>query len=192
MFQFFYLFKIFSMHLDDELLVYVFSRHHSFTFPCACFLHTKLFLLSLAVKYVNKRELLTTRWLSSAKCKLSLKIPAHLALPSKLSRSPYIILSRSKLKRVDERIQPCLTPTVLLNQSLYAFPRKTVAIAFEYNLQDESYHSNPEVILLQRMPDHFMPYPIEGPLEVNQVLIHPRLVVSAFFTDDPQLKNLLH
>ena len=52
-----------------------------------------------------------------AKRKLVIVLPPMLTVPLRSSRSSVIILSQKMLKRVSESRQPCLTPTMVLNQS---------------------------------------------------------------------------
>ena len=55
--------------------------------------------------------------MSSAKRKFVIFLPPMLTVPSWSSSASVIILSKKMLKRVGESTQPCLTPTVVLNQS---------------------------------------------------------------------------
>ena len=55
--------------------------------------------------------------MSSAKRKLVIVLPPMLTVPWWSSGAWVIILSRKMLKRVGESRHPCLTPTVVLNQS---------------------------------------------------------------------------
>ena len=54
---------------------------------------------------------------SSAKRKFVIFLPPMLTIPSMSFSASVIILSKKMLKRVGESRQPCLTPTVVLNQS---------------------------------------------------------------------------
>ena len=55
--------------------------------------------------------------MSSAKRKFVIFLPPMLTVPSWSFGASVIILSKKMLKRVGESTQPCLTPTVVLNQS---------------------------------------------------------------------------
>ena len=55
--------------------------------------------------------------MSSAKRKLVTVLPPMLTVPWRSSNASVRILSRKMLKRVGESRHPCLTPTVVLNQS---------------------------------------------------------------------------
>ena len=55
--------------------------------------------------------------MSSAKRKFVIFLPPMLTVPLWSFSASVIILSKNMLKRVGESTQPCLTPTVVLNQS---------------------------------------------------------------------------
>ena len=90
-------------------------------------------MLSLFVIYCSSSSPSASKSMSSANLKFGNFIPPHLIPPSNPSSVSSMILSRKTLNRIGERMQPYLTPTLVLNHSLnWPLPVMTFVTAFSY------------------------------------------------------------
>ena len=100
-----------------------------------------------------------------------------------------MIHSMMMLKRVGESIHPCMTPTVILNQSP-GLPLNGIV------LWALSYRFSMTCIILALMynplscPSGFVPHPVKGLLEVYEDMVKILLMLSVFLPEDPEIEYL--
>lgn len=104
--------------------------------------------------------------MSSAKRKFVIVLPPILTVPMRSSSASAIILSRKILKRVGESKQPCLTPTVVLNQSPILLLKQTALVVFHIEVLD-----HPNQVEIYVVQPHGGPDPIKRLFEVNENVV---------------------
>ena len=89
-----------------------------------------------------------------------------------------MILSRNMLKRVGESRHPCLTPTVVRNQSPMLLLKEDCTSGLVIEVYDDSDKVGADVVLIHGCPQSCMPNPIEGLLEVYEDMVEVLLVLN--------------
>ena len=90
-----------------------------------------------------------------------------------------MILSRHMLKKVGESRHPCLTPTVVRNQSPMLLLKRTALVMEVFGDSDMV---GADVVFIHGCPQSCMLNPVEGLLEVYEVEV--LLLLEIFLTED--------
>ena len=127
---------------------------------------------------------------SSAKRKLVI-MPPMLTVPWWSSSASVIILSRKTLKRVGESIHPCLTPTVVLNQSpTYATIKTDCTSGLVVEFFNDLDQVGINVIKPNSRPKGLMPYSVKRLFKINKDAIKVFLMLEVPVTQYSKIEDL--
>ena len=88
------------------------------------------------------------------------------------------------LKRVGESRHPCQDSNCCSEPVSYAAVEEDGTSGLVIQVLDDSDQVCADVVLLHGCPQSCMPNPVEGPLEVYEVMVEVLLVLEIFLTED--------